>query len=458
MTLYDLIIRSGTVITSTNVSQADIATADGRIVAIAPALEGTSREEIDATGLHVFPGVIDAHVHFNEPGRDEWEGFSTGTSALAAGGATTFFDMPLNSHPPVTDAAAFDLKCAAAQASSLVDFGLWGGLVPSNVEQLDELAERGVVGFKTFMSNSGIGDFPSVDDLTLYEGMSRAAKLGCIVAVHAENDAITSLLTQRAIAEGRTGVRDYLRSRPVVAELEAIGRAILFAQETGCSLHIVHVSSGRGVTLVAEARMRGVDVSCETCPHYLALTEDDVERLGAVAKCAPPVRSQEEQDALWAHLLNGSLPMVASDHSPAPASMKSDPNFFKVWGGISGCQSMLQLLLTDGYVQRKLPLTTIARVTAEYVAGRFGISASKGRIEVGADADLALVDLGSNAVLLAEDLLYRHQHSPYVGKTLHGRIVRTLVRGTTVYREGKIVSGPMGKLVKPSRTASKLQL
>lgn len=454
MTLYDLILRNGTAITSTNVSQADIAVADGRIVAIAPTLEGTSKEEIDATGLHIFPGVVDAHVHFNEPGRAEWEGFATGTRALAAGGATTFFDMPLNSHPPVTDAAAFDLKCAAAQASSLVDFGLWGGLVPGNVEHLDDLAERGVVGFKTFMSNSGIDDFPSVDDLTLYEGMSRAAKLGCIVAVHAENDAITSLLAQRAIEEGRTGVRDYLRSRPVVAELEAIERAILFAQETGCALHIVHVSSGRGVALVAEAHMRGIDVSCETCPHYLVLTEDDLERLGAVAKCAPPVRSQEEQDALWEHILNGTLPMVASDHSPAPASMKSGPSFFKVWGGISGCQSLLQLLLTDGYVQRKLPLTTIARVTAEYVAERFSISVSKGRIEVGADADLALVDLGTSAFLQAEDLLYRHQHGPYVGKIMHGRVVRTLVRGITVYLDGKIVSGPVGRLVKPSRAAS----
>jgi len=453
MTLYDLILRNGTAITSTNITHADIAVADGRIIGIAPALEGTSNEEIDATGLHVFPGVIDAHVHFNEPGRAEWEGFATGTRALAAGGTTTFFDMPLNAHPPTTNVVAFDLKCAAAQASSLVDFGLWGGLVPGNVEQLDDLAGRGVVGFKTFMSNSGIDDFPSVDDLTLYEGMSRAAKLGRIVAVHAENDAITSLLAQRAIAEGRTGVRDYLRSRPVVAELEAIERAILFAQETGCALHIVHVSSGRGIALVAEARMEGVDVSCESCPHYLVLTEDDLERLGAVAKCAPPVRSQEEQDALWEHILNGTLPMVASDHSPAPAGMKSGPNFFKVWGGISGCQSMLQLLLTDGYFQRKLPLTTIARVTAEYVAGRFGISANKGRIEVGADADLALIDLGTSAVLQAEDLLYRHQHSPYVGKTMHGRIVRTIERGTTVYREGKIISSPIGKLVKPSRAA-----
>ena len=195
--------------------------------------------------------------------------------------------MPLNAHPPTLDAASFDLKRAAAEASSLVDFALWGGLVPGNLDHLDELAERGVVGFKAFMSASGIDDFAASDDLTLYEGMARAARLGRIVAVHAENDAITRALAERAIAEGRTGIRDYLASRPIVAELEAISRAILFAEETGCALHVVHVSTGRGVALVAEARARGVDVTCETCPHYLVLTEEDVERIGPARQVRP---------------------------------------------------------------------------------------------------------------------------------------------------------------------------
>src|SRR5436190_4863254 len=333
--LYDLIIRNGTLVTPTTLTQADISIAGERIAEVAPAIEGAARQEIDASGLHVFPGVVDAHVHFNEPGRTEWEGFATGTSALAAGGTTTFFDMPLNAHPPTLDAASFDLKLAAAQASSLVDFGLWGGLVPDNIERLDELAERGVIGFKAFMSNSGINDFQASDDLTLYEGMARAAKLGCIVAVHAENDAITSLLARRAVASGQTSVRDYLNSRPVVAELEAIERAVLFAEETGCSLHIVHVSSGRGVDLVAQARARGVDVTCETCPHYLVLTDEDVEQLGAVAKCAPPLRSKVEQQKLWKEVLAGNVLTIGSDHSPAPPDMKTSSNFFKVWGGIS---------------------------------------------------------------------------------------------------------------------------
>lgn len=449
MSLYDLIIRHGVLVTPDRLLEADLAIADERIVAIEPELAGTSATTIDASGLHVFPGVIDAHVHFNEPGRAEWEGFATGTAALAAGGATACFEMPLNAHPPTIDGASFDLKRAALERSALVDVALWGGLVPGNLDHLPELAERGVIGFKAFMSNSGIDDFAAVDDLTLYEGMACAAKLDRIVALHAESDHLTAALARRAQAAGRTGIRDYLQSRPVIAELEAIQRAILFAEQTGCALHIVHVSSGRGVTLVAEARARRVDVSCETCPHYLVLTEDDLERLGAVAKCAPPLRDAAEQDALWQHIVAGTLPMVASDHSPAPADLKRGDDFFRVWGGISGCQSLLQLMLTDGYRSRTLPLTTIAALTAEFVARRFRLP-RKGRIAVGADADLTFVDLRRSAVLRATDLFYRHQHSPYVGKTLHGLIHRTLVRGITVFLDGKPAATPVGRLLTPA--------
>src|SRR5215467_14653163 len=447
MSLYDVLIRNGTLVTPGGLKMADLAIADGRLVEIAPQLTGTAAQELDATRLHIFPGVIDAHVHFNEPGRTDWEGFATGTRALAAGGTTTFIDMPLNAHPPTIDAASFDLKLAAAQAASLVDFAFWGGIIPGNLEQLDELAGRGVIGFKAFMSNSGIDDFPAVDDMTLYEGMARSAKLNKIIAVHAENEQITSCLARRALAEGRTGIRDYLASRPIVAELEAIERAILFAGETGCPLHIVHVSSGRGIRLVTEAQARGIDVSCETCPHYLVLTEEDVEVLGAVAKCAPPLRSEIEQEALWQQLIAGNIPIVASDHSPAPASMKADTNFFKVWGGISGCQSLLQLLLTEGYKKRGLPLTSIIAFTSEHIAERFGLLPSKGCLAIGADADLAIVDLEHSAVLQSADLFYRHQHSPYVGKTLHGRIVRTLLRGQTIFLDGRIIAEPCGRFV-----------
>lgn len=450
MSLYDVIIRGGMLVNSSGISQTDLAIADGRIVAIEPEIGGTSKEEIDAREMHIFPGAIDAHVHFNEPGRTEWEGFATGTRALAAGGTTAFFDMPLNSSPPTLDAVSFDGKLAAAQASSLVDFSFWGGLVPGNIPQLEELAERGVVGFKAFMSQPGTADYSAVDDLTLYEGMVQAARLGKLVAVHAESDQMTAALASRAQAQGRSGIRDYLASRPVIAELEAIERAILFAGETRCSLHIVHVSTGRGVRMVVEARARGIDVSCETCPHYLVLTEEDLERLGAVAKCAPPLRSQEELHALWQYLLAGDISFITSDHSPAPPEMKTDADFFRIWGGISGCQSLLRLLLTEGYERRNLPLPLLAMLTSENVARRFGVAANKGCLAIGMDADCVLVDLRQQEVLHTADLFYRHQLSPYVGRQLKGTIVRTLVRGITVFREGKPVVGPVGQLIKPT--------
>jgi allantoinase len=450
MSTYDLIVRGGTLVTPEGPIPADLAIAEERIAAIGAALEGSADAEIDAQGLHVFPGVIDAHVHFNEPGRTEWEGFATGTRALAAGGTTTFCDMPLNAHPPTIDGASFDLKLQAARAASLVDFALWGGLVPGSVDRMDELAERGVIGFKAFMASSGIDDFPMADDLTLYEGMTRAARLGLIVAVHAENDQITRALAERAIAAGRTGVRDYLASRPVVAELEAIQRAITFAEETGCRLHIVHVSTGGGVDLVAEAQARGVDVTCETCPHYLVFDEADVERLWPAAKCAPPPRPAAEREALWERVAGGSVRFIASDHSPAPPEMKHDPNAFKVWGGIAGCQHLLALVLAEGYHRQRLTLGQVAALTAQAAAERFGLGERKGAIRVGADADLALVALDQRFTVAAADLAYRHRLSPYIGRTLRGRVRRTLVRGRTVFLDGQVVSQPIGRLMRPA--------
>jgi allantoinase len=444
---FDLLIRGATVVGAGRA--VDVGVTDGLIAALGPELAGPATEELDAAGLHLMPGVIDAHVHFNEPGRTDWEGFETGTRALAAGGATAAIEMPLNAHPPTVTGAAFDEKRRCLERSAFVDMALWGGLVPGGVEAMDELAARGVVGFKAFMCSSGIDDFPGVDDLTLYDGMCRAAALGLPVAVHAESEAITAGLAARARAAGRSAMRDFLASRPAVAELGAIARAIVLAQESGCSLHVVHVSTGRGVALVAAARARGVDVTCETCPHYLVLSEEDAEALGNVAKCAPPLRPPEESDALWQALADGTLPMVASDHSPAPWALKGGDDAFDAWGGISGCQTMLPLMITEGCKARGLPLELIAAATSGYVARRFRLP-GKGRLEPGADADLALVDLTASHELSADDLHYRHRHSPFVGRSLSARVVRTLVRGQTVFANGRIVGPPAGRLLIPA--------
>jgi allantoinase len=357
--------------------------------------------------------------------------------------------MPLNASPPTLDAGSFDLKLAASRGVARTDFAFWGGIVPGNVARMPELADRGVVGFKAFMSASGIDDFSAIDDAALWQGMRMAADLGLPVLVHAENDAITSALAREAIAAGRTGVRDYLASRPVVAELEAISRAILLAADAGCALHVVHVTSGAGVALVAEARARGVDVTCETCPHYLVLTAADAERLGAVAKCAPPLRSPDVQAELWTQVAGGNVEFIASDHSPAPESLKRSDNFFAVWGGISGCQTTLGLVLEEGHARRGMPLEQIARLTAGGAAARFRL-ADRGRLEPGCWADIAIIDLARAAPLAREQLADRHRLSPYLGRTLRGRLRRTLLRGRTIWQDGQAVGPACGELVRPA--------
>jgi allantoinase len=333
------------------------------------------------------------------------------------------------------------MKRAAAEASSLVDFGLWGGLIPGNLADLEALRDCGVVGLKAFMCNSGIGDFPFVDEKTLQAGMKRAAELDLLVAVHAESEEMTGALTGAARAADKKGVRDFLESRPIAAELEAIRVAIDLAAETGCRLHIVHVSCGNGVGLVAEARSRGLDVTCETCPHYLVLTEEDMERLGAVAKCAPPLRSSDDQTQLRERL--SDLSTIGSDHSPSPPEMKQRENFFDVWGGISGCQHLLSLL-----IDTEIPKDAIRRLTSGDVAARFRVDA-KGTIAVGKDADFTLVDLNAQEVVTADSLHYRHKQSPYVGRPLRSRVRRTFLRGQMIHEDGKFAARPMGRLVRP---------
>jgi allantoinase len=441
--VVDVVIRGGTVVTADGRREADVTIEGGRIVDVAPAAS-SGRTEIDARGLCVLPGLIDVHLHFNEPGRTDWEGAATGSRALAAGGGTLFFDMPLNSTPCTINAREVSRKRAALEASSITDFALWGGLVPGSVGEMAGMAAGGVIGFKAFMSNSGLPEFPRADDVTLLDGLREAARLRLPVAVHAESEELTRGLAERITS--RTA-RAFLDSRPVVAELEAIQRALLLAREAKAQLHIVHVSSGRGVAMAAEARARGVDVSIETCPHYLFFTEDDIERLGAVAKCAPPLRSLDVQHALWDELLHGHVDIIASDHSPAPPSMK-DGEFMSAWGGIAGVQSTLAVLLEKGYHERQLPLERVVALVATEPARRFRIPA-KGSLQPGHDADIVLVDLDARFMLAATHLHQRHRMSPYLGSSFRGAVQRTIRRGETIFVDGHITVSGGGALVRP---------
>ena len=382
--------------TARGLEVADIAIEDGRIIEVGRDLN-YDREEVDARGLHVFPGGIDSHVHFNEPGRTEWEDIAHGSAALAAGGYTCFVDMPLNNLPVTATVEAFDLKLAAMKRSSTLDFGLWGGLVPGNLDQLEPLVQRGVMGFKAFMCPSGIDEFPAADERTLREGMKRIAELDSILLVHAEDP---DLLREPA---GPTP-RDFVESRPYEAEWSAVEKCVALSNETGCRVHFVHISYDPAAAIL------GSFTSAETCPHYMLYTDKDLDRLGGLGKCAPPLRSQRIP----------LMPIVVSDHSPSTLDLKHGDDFRKIWGGISGCQSTRQLLLALDVM-----LPQVAAVTSTNIAKRFRIP-GKGDISAGFDADLWLVDLSWTGVVRREDLLYKNPFSAHEGQKIRGRTVRTI--------------------------------
>jgi allantoinase len=389
-------------------------------------------------------------VHFNEPGRTEWEGIATGSAALAAGGGTAFFDMPLNSEPPVLDAERFREKRRLAEEKSCVDFALWGGLTPLNLDQLASLRDAGAIGLKAFMSSSGIPSFPRVTTEALREGMKRAAKLGLLVAVHAEDETLAVRHTEEQKARGRSDAQAWLASRPVEVELEAIRIATELAGETGCALHIVHVSSPEGAALIDEARGQRVDVTAETCPHYLLLNAEDVARIGAPAKCAPPIRDESRRKALWSDLRAGRIHTLGSDHSPAPAEMKASPNFFEIWGGIAGIQHGYALLFSECAATLEKDLPRLAALLARNVARRFRLGQRKGSLAVGSDADFCVLELARPRKIQAEDLWTRHRISAYVGRSSRARITDTYVRGQPVYSAGRLVNLPApGRFLRP---------
>ncbi|WP_339177018.1 allantoinase AllB [Paenibacillus sp. FSL R5-0701] len=449
MTTFDTIIRGARVVLKDRVEQLDIGITGEKITELSTWLTaGEATWIIEAEGLTVMPGVVDIHVHFNEPGLASWEGFRSGSAALAAGGITTYVDMPLNGVPPTTRPEAWEMKKKAAADQSYVDYAFWGGLVPGNRGELAPLAGLGAAGFKAFMSEPG-GDgedlFARADDHTLLDGMHELAKLNRVLALHAEDEGIVAELAARSIAEGKTEPMDYIRSRPVEAEVVAVARALKYGELTGCALHFVHISTREALDLITEAKRRGQDVTSETCPHYLTLTDQDVVRLGAVAKCAPPLRSSCEQEQLWDALTSGLIDGIASDHSPCPPSMKQSDNFFEIWGGISGAQSTLLIMLEDGHLQRNIDLPLLGRVLSLQPARRLGLE-SKGEIAIGKDADLVLIDWEKSTTLNTEDLLYTHKQSPYVGRTFNCQIADVFCRGHRVYNsESGLSPVPLGR-------------
>jgi allantoinase len=450
MSDWDLLFRGARLVSADGVTTTDVAMIDEQIAAVGVNLSGSAKQVVDATGAYLFPGIIDAHIHFNEPGREHWEGLSSGSRALAAGGGTVFFDMPLNAAPPTLDRESFEQKRACAEQKSVLDFGLWGGLTPANLDRMDELAEAGVIGFKAFMSESGTSDFQRADSATLKQGMKTAAKWKLPVGVHAEDNSMIESLVRVKRAAGLKHWRDYLDSRPIEAELAAIGVATDLAGETGCALHVVHVSCPEGIELISQAKRQGVDVTAETCPHYLLLKDQDLGAIGAPAKCAPPLRSATVQEALWQLWLAGQIDTLGSDHSPAPPDMKVSTDFFEIWGGIAGCQHAFPLLMAETEKRAQTTgLSQFVRATSAKVALRFGIGATKGKIAPGHDADLVLMNLGQNERV--QDFFYKHPVSPYLGKSLEAIVLQTWVRGRKIYADGRVSDDFRGRLLRPER-------
>lgn len=442
--MKSLVVRSERVVLPDGVRAATIRIEDGRIVRIAPHDERpASAVDIDADDLVVMPGLVDTHVHLNDPGRADWEGFETGTMAAAAGGVTTVVDMPLNSIPPTTTIEGLHAKRAAAAGRCSVDVALWGGVVPGNAGELEALARGGVRGFKCFMAPSGVDEFPHVGEKDLREAMTVLQTLGLPLLAHAESP------DYLFIPDGDPRVHDtWRRSRPPAAEQAAIELLVRLSREFRTHVHVVHVASAEALDVIRSARAEGIRITAETCPHYLTFAAEDIPERGTVFKCAPPIREREQQHALWKGLRDGDLDLVATDHSPAPPSIKrvKEGDFLKAWGGIASLQFGLAATWT-GATQRGFTIEHMARWMATAPARLAGLSAMKGTIAPGADADLVIWDPNAHAVVDPVRILHRHSLTPYADMRLRGVVKTTILRGEVVFEHGRIVTKARGKMI-----------
>lgn len=450
---HELVIKNGLVILEDGEITTDVAVDNGKITAIGDNL--SAQKIIDATGLIVSPGMVDAHVHITPMGggyRDQWEGYITGTAACAKGGVTSFMEMPLNQVPATVDKKTIEEKYSHANELK-VDVASFGGLVPTNLDGgIQELDEEGVAGYKCFLATCGDrsidGDFENVDDYSLYEGMRQIAKTGKVLAIHAENAAITDRLGEIAKANGETTLAAYVDSRPVFTEVEAIRKAILFSKETGCPIHICHVACKEGVDEVIKAQDEGVNVTCETCVHYLYFTKDELDAIGPVVKCSPPIREATQKEALWERIKEGKINFVTSDHSPCTPDLKDTDNAFDAWGGISGVQNNVDVMFDEAVQKRGMALKDFAKLIASNPADRYQLN-QKGRISIGKDADFVLIKPNASYTLAADDLEYQNQISPYVGRKIGSQVVQTILRGQTIYSQANGVTEEFpGKFIK----------
>jgi len=443
----DLIVRAKRVLLDGQLRAATIHIASGRIAHVGgpdDVSPGARTVDVEDEAV-VLPGVVDAHVHINEPGRTEWEGFRTATRAAAAGGITTVVDMPLNCIPVTTTRAAVRAKDEAMRGRVHVDVAFWGGVIPGNERELEGMLEEGLPGFKCFLVHSGIDDFPNVAEGDLHRAMPILARNSATLLVHAEEPGPIDEGERLAKSMDPRAYATFLASRPRAAEDQAIARMIRLAGETGCTTHIVHLSSSNAVPLVASARKAGVPLTAETCPHYLTFASEEIPEGNTAYKCCPPIRERDNREALWQALRDGTIGQVVSDHSPCTPQLKKleAGDFMAAWGGIAGLQLGLSAVWTEA-AKRGFSLADLSRWTSTRTAELARVADRKGAIAIGRDADLVIFDPDATFTVDAARIEHRHKLTPWAGRTLRGVVRRTLLRGETIY-DGAIVGTPRGE-------------